>query len=97
METTRKTNLQAFIEAQETGQIAITKRTARILEHMTRLDDVVSTLCDDFAEGYSGEAQDEISDRICNSYAQLNKTVFEEFANYLAMFPFLCSTDFNGL
>lgn len=96
METTKKTRLQAFIEAQETGQIAIRKRTAQILEHMMRLEDVVDTLCDEFSEGFSGDAQDEINDRIYNAYAPLHEALLNEFKDYLAGNS-LGFVDFEGL
>ena len=44
MENVTKTRLQAFREAKQTGQIAITQHTAEILEHMMALEDVVDTL-----------------------------------------------------
>lgn len=96
METTTKTRLQAFIEAQETGQIAITQRTAKILENMMRLEDIVDTLCDNLSDGYPGEAQDKIKDRIYSGYAQLSNAIYGEFADYLAMFS-LCNIEFTGL
>lgn len=96
METTKKTRLEAFIEAQKTGQITIKPKTARILEHMMRLEEIIDTLYDDFSDGYPSDAQDEIYDRIYNAYSPLHEKVLNEFKDYLAA-ESLGSVEFDGL
>lgn len=96
METTKKTKLEAFIEAQKTGQIAIRPKTARILEHMMRLEEIVGTLYDDFSDGYPSDAQDEIYNRIYNAYTPIHEEVLNEFKDYLVMESLGC-VEFGGL
>ena len=93
---TKKTRLEAFKEARQTGQIAITERSARILEHMMELEQSMDTLYDDFSEGYSADAQDEIYDRLYNKYGLLSNALIEEFANHLAS-DVLTNLEFVGL
>lgn len=96
METTKKTRLEAFIEAQKTGQIAIKPKTARILEHMMRLEEIVDTLYDDFSDGYPSDVQDEIYNRIYNAYTPIHEEVLNEFKDYLVMESLGC-VEFGGL
>lgn len=96
MESTKKTRLEAFIEAQKTGQIAIKPKTARILEHMMRLEEIVDTLYDDFSDGYPSDAQDEIYDRIYKAYSPIHEEVLNEFKDYLVMESLGC-VEFEGL
>ena len=96
METTKKTRLEAFIEAQKTGQIAIKPKTAQILEHMMRLEEIVDTLYDDFSDGYPADAQDEICDRIYKAFSPIHEEVLNEFKNYLVMKSLGC-VEFEGL
>ena len=96
METTKKTRLEAFIEAQKTGQITIKPKTARILEHMMRLEEIIDTLYDDFSDGYPADAQDEMCDRIYKAYSPIREEVLNEFKDYLVM-ESLGSVEFDGL
>ena len=96
METTKKTRLEAFIEAQKTGQIAIKPKTAQILEHMMRLEEIIDTLYDDFSDGYPADAQDEIYDSIYKAYSPIHEEVLNEFKDYLVMESLGC-VYFEGL
>lgn len=96
MGTTKKTRLEAFIEAQKTGQIAIKPKTARILEHMMRLEEIIDTLYDDFSDGYPADAQNEMYDRIYKAYTTIHEEVLNEFKDYLVM-ETLGGVEFEGL
>lgn len=96
MGTTKKTRLEAFIEAQKTGQIAIKPKTAQILEHMMKLEEIIDTLYDDFSDGYPSDAQDEIYNRIYNAYSPIYEEVLNEFKDYLVMESLGC-VYFEGL
>lgn len=95
MENVTKTRLQAFKEAKQTGQIAITQHTAEILEHMMTLEDVVDTLCDDFTQDYIRDAQDAIYDRIYTAFGPFYEEIWNELKNRIS--TSLCSVEFEGL
>lgn len=95
MENVTKTRLQAFREAKQTGQIAITQHTAGILEHMMTLEDIVETLYDDFSQAYCHDAQDEIYDRIYSAFGPFYEEIWNEFKTHIS--DRLCSMEFEGL
>ena len=93
-----KTLLEAFREAQKTGQIAITKETADILVHIMEVREATDTLYRDFSRRFEGQpnAQDAVSERIYEGLGYLTDAVRAEFVEYLEDNVF-SNVTFSGL
>lgn len=99
METTKKTRLQAFEEAQKTGQIEITEPTARAMAELMKMDKAFWNIVEVFQSPYPNDPkyQDEISDQYSKLYLPLYHEILNGWVDYIENAGGLSELDFKGL
>lgn len=81
----KKTRLQAFLEAQREGQIAISKETAGIMAGMLEMDEAFWNIVDVFQSPYPNnlKAQEEISDRYYDKWRPLRDEILKGWLEWI--------------
>ena len=99
METKKETRLQAFQKAQQTGQIAISEPTAKILAELMRMDEAFWNIIEVFQSPYpqAPKVQDEISDQYSKLYLPLYHEILNGWIDYISSVGGLSELDFKGL
>lgn len=99
METTKKTRLQAFEEAQQTGQIAITQPTAQIMAELMKMDEAFWNIIELFQSPYDGQTkvQDGISDQYSKLWLPLYHEILNGWVDYIENMGGLSELNFKGL
>lgn len=88
---TKKTRLQAFQEAQQTGQIAIQQTTAAVLAEVMKMEKTLDGITELFQSQYlSDEYREEISNRFNNKWQPLYDEILAEWCELVK-----CNMGFN--
>lgn len=94
----KKTRLQAFEEAQKTGQITITEPTAKAMAELMKMDEAFWNIIEVFQSPYPNtKFQDEISDKYGKLYIPLYHEILNGWIDYIDNAGGLSELDFKGL
>ena len=96
MKNTGKTRLEAFREAQKTGQIAISETTAGLFVSLLTIEENVDNISDLLGSDYDDSYKDEISDRVHGYYEPMFASLMNEIASHIKDVS-LSSIEFQGL
>lgn len=92
------TALQAFEQAQETGQIAISKNTAKAFAALMRLEEVFyEEMLAAITENYAPNDYDEIVEPYTNIFSDLTNKLQEGIMQYCIYENGLSNLEFKGL
>ena len=93
------TRLEAFRQAQQTGQIAITEPTAKVLAELMKMDEAFWSIVDVFQSPYHNapKVQDEISDQYSGLWLPLYNEILKGWIDYIASDGGLSELEFKGL
>ena len=96
MKNTGKTRLEAFREAQKTGQIAISETTAGLFVSLLTIEESMDNISDLLGGNYDDSYKDEISDRVHGYYEPMFASLMNEIASHIKDVS-LSSIEFQGL
>lgn len=96
MGNTVKTRLEAFREAQKTGQIAITETTAGLFVALLTIEENVDNISDLLGSPYDDQYKDELSDRVHGYYEPMFKSLMNEITDHIKDVS-LSSIEFQGI
>lgn len=83
MKNTKKTRLEAFKEAQEAGQIAITIETSAFFTELLKLDDCYWHVIESLTSKYDPKDHDGISDEFFKLYKPLYDGLIKGWVDYV--------------
>lgn len=92
------TALQAFEQAQETGQIAISKNTAKAFAALMRLEEVFyDDMMAAITENYAPQSYDEMVEPYVDIFSELSNKLQEGIMKYCIFSNGLSDIQFTGI
>lgn len=90
------TPLQAIRQAQQTGQIAITKNTAEFIANFLQMENHYNKAVEAMTADYEGKSQDDLAEKMHEHYRAFCEAFVKEFY-YSVVLNNLGWDDFKGL